>query len=218
MRDDARPGPPRPFVGLDDRTQRDEVYRKLLDAAPDAVIVVDKTNPAPGKVRLNYLVDSASWRPQYKLRAGQGPNDPIQVEYLAAVVQQTGEDWANVKLVLSTAQPMLNAAPPELRTLTVQVVPRGASLATSIVLLGILATGVGVWAMVRFGLLPIVVGLFTAKTLVATPVTLDANVWYSGVTVFSIALVAGLMVLGFLLFRAAPPVSDSRTSVPVSST
>ena len=41
----------------------------------------------------------------------------MQVEYLAAIQQQTGEDWSNVKLVLSTAQPMLNAAPPELLAL-----------------------------------------------------------------------------------------------------
>jgi uncharacterized protein (TIGR02231 family) len=40
-------------------------------------------------------------------------------------MQHSGEDWSNVKLVLSTAQPMLNAAPPELQTLNVTVVPRG---------------------------------------------------------------------------------------------
>ena len=39
----------------------------------------------------------------------------MQVEYLAAVMQQTGEDWQRVDLILSTAQPMLNAAPPELQ-------------------------------------------------------------------------------------------------------
>ena len=50
-------------------------------------------------------------------RAGKGEKDPVQVEYLAGVVQQTGEDWTNVKLILSTAQPMLNAAPPDLRIL-----------------------------------------------------------------------------------------------------
>src|SRR5207253_1044680 len=37
----------------------------------DAVIVVEKANAAAGKVRLHYLVDAASWRPQYKLRAGK---------------------------------------------------------------------------------------------------------------------------------------------------
>jgi hypothetical protein len=89
----------------------------------DAVIVVDKKDSAAGKVRLHYLVDAASWRPQYKFRAGKG-SEPVQVEYLAAVVQQTGEDWRDVNLVLSTAQPMLNAAPPELKTLEVAVAPR----------------------------------------------------------------------------------------------
>lgn len=90
----------------------------------DAVIVVDKANPAAGKVRLNYLVDAASWHPQYKLRAGKAAKDAVQIEYLAAIVQQTGEDWQGVELRLSTAQPMLNATPPELRMLAVAVLPR----------------------------------------------------------------------------------------------
>ena len=57
----------------------------------DAVIVVDKGEPA-GKVRLNYLVTAATWRPQYRFRAG-AEKDPVQLEYLAAIEQQTGEDW-----------------------------------------------------------------------------------------------------------------------------
>ncbi len=89
----------------------------------DAVIVVDKQNGGAGKVRLSYLVDSASWRPQYKFRAAKNEKDPVQVEYLAAVMQQSGEDWSGVDLVLSTAQPMLNAAPPDLKILEVSVVP-----------------------------------------------------------------------------------------------
>jgi hypothetical protein len=91
----------------------------------DAIIVVDKTNADAAKVRLNYLVDTAAWRPQYKLRAGKDAKDAVQVEYLAAIVQQTGEDWQGVNLVLSTAQPMLNAAPPELQMLAVAVTPKG---------------------------------------------------------------------------------------------
>jgi hypothetical protein len=94
----------------------------------DAVIVVDKSNNAPGTVRLNYLVSAASWRPQYKLRAGK-ESEAVQVEYLAAVTQQSGEDWPNVKVVLSTAQPMLNAAPPELKMLALNVVPKGTAVA-----------------------------------------------------------------------------------------
>jgi uncharacterized protein (TIGR02231 family) len=91
----------------------------------DAVIALERANDAAGKVRLSYLVDSASWRPQYKVRASKDAKDTVQVEYLASLVQHTGEDWPNVKIVLSTAQPMLNAAPPELQTLQVGVVHKG---------------------------------------------------------------------------------------------
>ena len=90
----------------------------------DAVIVVDKKQGA-GTVRLNYLVTNASWRPQYKLRAGTKDKEPVSVEYLASVTQQTGEDWSGVGLILSTAQPLLNAAPPDLRTLEVAIGPLG---------------------------------------------------------------------------------------------
>ncbi len=86
----------------------------------DAVIVIDKKAGA-GTVKLNYLVSSATWRPQYKLRASSKANDPVTVEYLASVTQQTGEDWNGVNLVLSTAQPLLNAAPPDLRALEIGV-------------------------------------------------------------------------------------------------
>ncbi len=94
----------------------------------DAVIVVDKTGPA-GKVRLNYLVTAATWRPQYRFRAG-AEKDPVQLEYLAAIEQQTGEDWTGVDMTLSTAQPQLNATPPELLALDVTVVSRATVAAT----------------------------------------------------------------------------------------
>ena len=86
----------------------------------DAVIVVDKKAGA-ATIKLNYLVSNATWKPQYKLRAGTKVNEPVIVEYLAGVIQQTGEEWTNVNLILSTAQPLLNAAPPDLRILEVAV-------------------------------------------------------------------------------------------------
>lgn len=91
----------------------------------DAVIVVDKANAAAEKVKLNYLVGSVNWRPQYKLRAGKD-KDPVALEYLASVTQRTGEDWVGVNLALSTAQPLLSAAPPALKSLEVSAMPLGA--------------------------------------------------------------------------------------------
>src|SRR5262249_26117330 len=83
-----------------------------------------------GIVRLNYLVDAASWHPAYKLRAGNGNKDAVGLEYLAAVVQQTGEDWSGVSMTLSTAQPMLNASPPDLKALAVGIVNKVVDLAS----------------------------------------------------------------------------------------
>ncbi len=124
---------------LDDNKEKAEfLIRKLRDMTAgsvkveqDAVIVVDKTNAEPGKVKLNYLVSAAAWRPQYKLRAGNDLKEPVQVECLAAIIQQTGEDWQGVNVTLSTAQPMLNASPPDLKMLAVAVVPKGANPAPS---------------------------------------------------------------------------------------
>ncbi|MFO0797906.1 MAG: DUF4139 domain-containing protein [Gemmataceae bacterium] len=87
----------------------------------DAVITIDKKAGAAATVKLNYLVSNANWRPIYKLRAGTKDKDAVTLEYLAAIEQQTGEDWSGVNLTLSTAQPLLNAAPPDLRVLAVSV-------------------------------------------------------------------------------------------------
>jgi uncharacterized protein (TIGR02231 family) len=134
---DCRMEKSREVVGLQQQAQlnlkkMEFANRKLVELASgsnrmeqDAVIVVDKANEAAGKVRLNYLVDATSWRPQYKLRAGKTNKDPVQLEYLAAVTQHTGEDWSDIKLVLSTAQPSLNAAPPDLQALQVTVARPG---------------------------------------------------------------------------------------------
>ncbi|SIO40824.1 conserved hypothetical protein [Singulisphaera sp. GP187] len=86
----------------------------------DAVIVVHKTRPDAGTVRLGYLVGAADWSPQYRLRGG-ADDAPVRIECLAAVVQQTGEAWSDVRVTLSTARPSLDAAPPELLPLKMNI-------------------------------------------------------------------------------------------------
>jgi hypothetical protein len=90
----------------------------------DAIIVVDRENGKGGKVRLNYLVGSVAWHPEYKIRAGKTKED-VQVDYQANLMQHSGEDWNQVKMTLSTAQPMLNASPPELCMLQPILIVRG---------------------------------------------------------------------------------------------
>ena len=90
----------------------------------EAVIIVDRENGKGGKIRLNYLVGSVTWRPEYKLRAGK-VNENVQVDYLANLMQHSGEDWSYVDMTLSTAQPTLESAPPNLSTLEPILVVRG---------------------------------------------------------------------------------------------
>lgn len=97
----------------------------------DAVILLDK-KAGGGTVKLNYLVGSASWRPQYKFRASGKDKDPIVAEYQAAIDQRTGEDWVNALVTLSTAQPLLNAAPPDLKALAVNVSAVGTVAAAAV--------------------------------------------------------------------------------------
>ena len=93
----------------------------------DAVILVQKARPQAGKVRLGYLVGAANWSPQYRLRGAAAADAPVRLEYLAAVVQQTGEAWSGVRITLSTARPSLDAAPPELLPLKMAVAGEGDS-------------------------------------------------------------------------------------------
>jgi len=106
----------------------DEKAGGVVRTERDAVILVDKKQGA-GTIRLNYLVSNAAWRPQYKFRTSGKEKDPITVEYQAAVEQKTGEDWMNAQITLSTAQPLLNASPPDLKSLAIAVGPPGAGIA-----------------------------------------------------------------------------------------
>ena len=62
---------------------------------------------------VSYIVTKAGWMPKYDLRANN-TTDPIGLTYKADVFQNTGNDWDNVNLTLSTGDPSLNNRQPEL--------------------------------------------------------------------------------------------------------
>jgi uncharacterized protein (TIGR02231 family) len=76
-----------------------------------AVVEVDVVQAGELTLELTHMVTNASWHPLYDLRLM--PNT-LEVSYLAQVVQHTGEDWQNVTLTLSTAQPAIALTVPEL--------------------------------------------------------------------------------------------------------
>ncbi len=76
-----------------------------------AVIDLDVREPGALSLTLSYVVSGAGWSPRYDIRIGGAT---LELGYLATVYQNTGEDWADVALTLSTAQPALSLRVPEL--------------------------------------------------------------------------------------------------------
>jgi hypothetical protein len=64
--------------------------------------------------KITYIVNSARWYPSYNVRV-KTINDPLNIEYKANISQQTGEDWTDVKLKLSTTDPSLTGQKPKLQ-------------------------------------------------------------------------------------------------------
>ena len=84
-------------------------------------VTVQTAAEAPGTIRLSYQVNRAGWQPAYRA-AIDTKKSTIELERMAQVSQKTGEDWAGVKLVLSTGQPQAFRLPvdPQTRRLTYQ--------------------------------------------------------------------------------------------------
>lgn len=75
-----------------------------------AIVTIGKSSAAPATAALRYLVGDATWTPRYNVRADMDASTLV-VEYDADIRQATGEDWTNVALTLSTAQPTQRAQP-----------------------------------------------------------------------------------------------------------
>jgi uncharacterized protein (TIGR02231 family) len=63
---------------------------------------------------ISYAVPGASWSPSYDARVNSNEKS-IALTYSGMVRQNTGEDWKDVALTLSTARPSLGGAAPEQR-------------------------------------------------------------------------------------------------------
>lgn len=79
----------------------------------DVTVSVEVIGDGTLELALDYAVRGATWQPLYDARADVDKG-AVDLTYYGTVSQQTGEDWTDVKLVLSTAQPAVGAQVPEL--------------------------------------------------------------------------------------------------------
>lgn len=69
---------------------------------------------------LSYAVTGARWTPAYDARLRPADRN-VDLGYFGVIRQNTGEDWKNVKLTLSTARPSLGGGAPTLRPWIIDV-------------------------------------------------------------------------------------------------
>jgi uncharacterized protein (TIGR02231 family) len=80
-------------------------------------IHVEASAPAKASLRLRYQVAQASWEPIYDARLSTGGKTApasLTLARRASISQNTGEDWNDAKVTLSTARPGGATAAPEL--------------------------------------------------------------------------------------------------------
>jgi uncharacterized protein (TIGR02231 family) len=75
---------------------------------------VEADQAGPATLKLSYLVKGPGWTPSYDVRVDT-ESRRMGLKYYALVRQNTGEDWGNVSVKLSTANPGLGGQHPELQ-------------------------------------------------------------------------------------------------------
>ncbi len=79
----------------------------------EIVVTVSSKTVVQAKFAVSYLVNQAGWHPTYDIRV-KNISNPIALVYKANVFQQSGEDWNNVKLSISTGNPQEGGTKPVL--------------------------------------------------------------------------------------------------------
>jgi uncharacterized protein (TIGR02231 family) len=116
--------------------RREELAREHADLAaeverlrrPDersvrsAEVVVEGAAAGYTRLKLSYVIPGAGWTPRYDARY-ESPAKRLVVTYFGEVRQRTGEDWNDVRLVLSTARPSVGASRPQVLPLRLSALP-----------------------------------------------------------------------------------------------
>ena len=75
------------------------------------IVIIDSETNQDITFELKYIVSNCGWQPNYDLSADNSKGK-ISLKYKAKVYNNTGNDWSNVKLTLSTSNPNISATAP----------------------------------------------------------------------------------------------------------
>ena len=93
----------------------DSIARIKLKTMTEADLTLQVAQAGKVEFDLTYYVRNAGWYPTYDLRS-EGLGLPLQLSYKANMFQNTKEEWNNIPVTLSSANPSRSNIAPELRT------------------------------------------------------------------------------------------------------
>jgi uncharacterized protein (TIGR02231 family) len=91
------------------------ISEKTSSTAPvyQVIVTVSAKEAVSGSLSISYTCSNAGWTPAYDIRVND-INAPVELSFKANVYQNTGEEWNNIKLKLSTNNPNKNNTKPYL--------------------------------------------------------------------------------------------------------
>lgn len=95
------------------QNQLNEFNSKRNQPTSEIVVEVSAEARVNAKFNISYVVYNAGWSPSYDLRA-KDTQSPVILAYKANVYQNTGMDWENIKLNLSTGNPTQSGTKPQM--------------------------------------------------------------------------------------------------------
>ena len=95
------------------KVQFDEVKGQTSGSGGQLIVQVMNNQTGNQPFSISYLTRRANWNASYELRA-ENTASPLQIVYKANVTQQTGVDWQQVNLRLSTSNPSQGGVAPTL--------------------------------------------------------------------------------------------------------
>ena len=88
----------------------------------EIIVKLDASQKTNAEIKASYIVNSASWYPVYDVRVDTKTKQ-AEFSFFGMILQTTGEDWEDVKLTFSTANPLSMKSLPQLNTWYLDVIP-----------------------------------------------------------------------------------------------
>jgi hypothetical protein len=88
---------------------------KTAEPTGEVILAIDCKTAVRVPVELSYYVNNAGWYPSYDIRA-KNISEPIELTYKANIMQNTKEEWKNIKLKVSSTNPNSGNVAPKLKT------------------------------------------------------------------------------------------------------